>query len=111
MAESKSTSTSPKPATKSEIVQALATATGLSRKQVGAFFDELGKLIKKDLGKKGPGVFNIPGLLKLKRIHKPATKARKGIHPITKQEVTFKAKPARTVVKAQPLKNLKDMVK
>ena len=39
-----------------------------------------------------------------------ATKARKGINPFTGEEMMFKAKPARNVVKATPLKALKDMV-
>lgn len=38
----------------------------------------LGKLINENLGKKGPGVFALPGLVKLKVVHKPATPARKG---------------------------------
>ena len=42
--------------------------------------------------------------------HKPATKARRGINPFTREETIFKAKPARNVVKLQPLKALKDMV-
>ena len=107
MAENKTV----KGATKTETFQAISAATQLTRKQIGAVFDELGKLIKRDLGKKGPGVFTIPGLLKLKRISKPATKARMGINPFTKEEQLFKAKPARNVVKALPLKNLKEMVK
>lgn len=101
----------PKAATKSEIYQSLCASTGLSRKQVASVFDELSKLIRNHLGKKGMGVFTVPGLLKLKVVRKPATKARKGINPFTKQEQMFKAKPARNVVKAQPLKSLKEMVK
>lgn len=97
--------------TKSETYQALVGATGLSRKQVATVFDELGKLIHQNLGKKGPGVFALPGLVKLKVVHKPATPARKGINPFTKQEQVFKAKPARKVVKAVPFKALKEMVK
>ena len=100
-----------KPATKSETYMALATATGLTRKQVASVFDELAKVVKHHLGKKGAGVFTLPGLLKIKRVYKPPTPARKGINPFTKQEQMFKAKPARNVVKAQPLKSLKDMVK
>jgi nucleoid DNA-binding protein len=100
-----------KPATKSANFQALAAATGLTRKQVATFFEELEKLIKKEIGKKGPGVFTLPGLLKIKRVHKPATKARPGINPQTKEPIMIKAKPARTVVKALPLKNLKEFVK
>jgi nucleoid DNA-binding protein len=100
-----------KPITKSETYQALAAATGLSRKQVASVFDELAKLIGANLGKKGPGIFSLPGLVKLKVIHKPATPERKGINPFTKQEQIFKAKPARKVVKAVPFKALKEMVK
>jgi nucleoid DNA-binding protein len=100
-----------KPITKSETYQQLAAATGLSRKQVAAVFDELANLIDQNLGKKGPGVFSLAGLVKLKVIHKPAVPARKGINPFTKQEQMFKAKPARKVVKAVPFKALKDMVK
>ncbi|MCS6851336.1 MAG: HU family DNA-binding protein [Gemmataceae bacterium] len=100
-----------KPATKSETYRALAAATGLTRQQISSVFEELANLIRQNLGKKGPGVFTVPGLLKLKVVRKPATKARKGINPFTKEEVIFKAKPARNVVKAQPLKSLKEMVK
>src|SRR6266850_1722353 len=100
-----------KAATKSEIFQKISQETSLSRKQVASVFDALGKLIKQELGKKGPGIFTVPGLLKLKRISKPATPARKGINPFTKEEMMFKAKPARNVVKALPLKSLKEMVK
>ena len=48
--------------------------------------------------------------MKVKVIRKPATKARKGINPFTKEPTVFKAKPARNVVKILPLKGLKDMV-
>ena len=82
-----------------------------TRKQIAEVFDALSGLIKRELSKKGPGVFTIPGLLRMRLKRKPATKARKGINPFTKQEQLFKAKPARNVVKAQALKNLKEMVK
>jgi nucleoid DNA-binding protein len=101
----------PKGRTKSDTFKELAEAASLSRKQIAAVFDGLIKIVKDDLGKKGPGVFTIPGLLKLKRIHKPATPEREGINPFTKEPTVFKAKPARNVVKAQPLKSLKEMVK
>ncbi|OAI46321.1 DNA-binding protein [Planctomycetaceae bacterium SCGC AG-212-F19] len=97
--------------TKSETFQQIAESTGLSRKQVAAVFDELANLIDRNLGKKGPGVFSLPGLVKFKLVRKPATPARKGINPFTKQEQMFKAKPARNVVKAIPFKALKEMVK
>jgi nucleoid DNA-binding protein len=101
---------STKPRTKSDIFKTVAEKTGLSRKQVASVFDNVGTLIKKDLGGKGPGVFTLPGLVKIKVVKKPATKARKGINPFTGQEMMFKAKPARKVVKTQPVKALKSMV-
>ena len=102
---------SAKPATKSEILSNIAGAAGLSRKQVASVFDALSGQIKAAVGKKGPGVFALPGLLKITVILKPATPKRKGINPFTKQEQIFKAKPARKVIKVRPLKTLKDMAK
>ena len=97
--------------TKSEILVSIAEDTELSRKQVASVFDGLAGLIHQGVGKKGPGIFVVPGLMKIVVINKPATKARKGINPFTKQEQMFKAKPARKVIKVRPLKALKDMVK
>ena len=75
-------------------------------------FDELTKLLENELGKKGPGIFTLPGLLKIKRVNKPATKTRVIPNPFKPGEMmTVKGKPARNVVKALALKNLKDMVK
>lgn len=99
-----------KPRTKGDIVNLLSEGTGLTRKDVNLMFTALTDLIGFDIGSKGPGVFNMPGLLKITRIQKPATKARKGINPFTGEETTFKAKPARNVVKIRALKALKEMV-
>ena len=99
-----------KPMTKSEIMNQLAERTELTKKDIQNVFDAMGELIDEELGKKGPGQFTIPGLLKLKVQDKPATPARKGINPFTKEETMFKAKPASRKVKATPLKALKDMV-
>ncbi len=100
-----------RPASKSALYQSLAELTGLSRKQVSSVFDALTEYIRREVGKKGPGVVALPGLLKIKRVHKPATKPRQGRNPATGEPMMIKAKPARTVVKAQPLKSLKEMVK
>jgi len=96
--------------TKSALVTTISDATKLSRKDVGAVFDALGNVMKCDLGKKGPGVFMLPGLMKVRVITKPATKARKGTNPFTGEPMTFKAKPARNIVRIRPLSALKDMV-
>jgi len=100
-----------KVATKSEILASIASTTELSRKQVAAVFEALAGLIKTNVGKKGPGVFVVPGLMKIIVVQKPAVPAHTGINPFTKQEQMFKAKPARKVIKVRPLKALKDMVK
>jgi len=97
--------------TKSEILTSIAETAELSRKQVASVFEALSELIKKNVGKKGPGMFVVPGLMKIVVIQKPATKARKGINPFTKQEQMFAAKPARRVIKIRPMKALKDMAK
>jgi nucleoid DNA-binding protein len=99
-----------KAATKSEILKSIAQSTELSRKKVAMVFDALYGLIQKNVGKKGPGVFVVPKLLKIGVVHKPALPARKGINPFTKQEQVFKAKSARKVIKVRPLKLLKDFV-
>ena len=95
--------------TKSQILATLSDQTGLTKKELGGVFESLGALIGHDLTK-GPGTFTVPGLMKVTVTKKPATKARKGTNPFTGEEMTFKAKPARNVVKVRALKGLKDMV-
>ena len=97
------------PFTKSQLLSTIADNTGLTKKDVAAVMDELTVIIGRHLKKRGAGQFTVPGLMKIKTVRKPKTSARKGINPFTGEETTFKAKPARTMVKVQPLKNLKDM--
>ena len=98
--------------TKSQIYTEIAESTGLSRKQVASVFDSMTDLIKRDMGGRGPGMFTVPGLMKIKRIQKPARPARKGVpNPFKPGELMdVPAKPARKVVKVLALKNLKGMV-
>jgi nucleoid DNA-binding protein len=94
--------------TKSEILATISKDTELSKKQVGEVFESLNGIIKKSL--RSAGVFTIPGLLKLKVVKKPATKAREGVNPFTGEKMTFKAKPASKKVRIGALKNLKEFV-
>ena len=110
MAKKTAVKTPAKPMTKTEIVSGIADTTELTKKQVSSVFEAMAGQIKKSLGRRGPGAYTIPGLMKLVVVRKPATKARKGINPFTGEEAMFKAKPACNVVKIRPLKNLKDMV-
>ena len=105
-----SRSTEVKARTKTQIFGEISDRTGLTRKEVAGVFDEMATMIKKDLGRSGPGTFTVPGLMKIKKVHKPRRAARKGINPFTGVEMMFKAKPAHSVVKVLALKNLKSMV-
>ena len=106
----KPTTTEVKPRTKSQILSDIAEDTGIPKRDVAAVFDSMAVLIKKDLGRRGPGTFTVPGLMKIQKVHKPRRPARKGINPFTGEETVFKAKPAHNVVKVRPLKGLKEMV-
>ena len=94
--------------TKSEILASISKDTDLSRKQVSGVFESLNGVIRKSL--RSHGIVTLPGLLKLKVVKKPATKARKGTNPFTGEEMMFKAKPARKIVRARPVKAAKDAV-
>ena len=98
-----------KPLSKSEILNALAEKTELSRKEVGAVLDALESLIEDNLTT-GSGVFNMPGLMKIYVHHKKATPEREGRNPATGEPITIKAKPESKVVKVRPLKKLKEMI-
>src|SRR5262245_41459304 len=95
---------------KGEVYGTVAQHVGIHRKDVAAVFHTMAGMIRADLSKAGPGIFNVPSMMRITVKRKPATKARMGINPFTKEEVMFKAKPARNVVKVRPLKALKDMV-
>ena len=95
---------------KSDVFGTIAEHAGLHRRDVAAVFHTLGSVIRADLSKLGAGIFKIPGMMRITVTRKPATKARMGINPFTKEEVMFKAKPARNVVRVRPLRGLKDMV-
>ena len=107
----KSQASAKKAPSKSEIYTNLATETGLTKKDVAAVFDSLAGQIKKNLGgRSAVGLFTVPGLMKIKVVHKPARPARMGVNPFTGEEMMFKAKPASKGVKILALKGLKDMV-
>jgi nucleoid DNA-binding protein len=99
--------------TKTEVLNNIAEATDLSKKQVGAVLDALSEEIRKALGNRGPGMFAIPGLIKVEKKKVPARPARKGVpNPFKPGELMdVAAKPASVKVKVRALKNLKDMVK
>ena len=93
---------------KSELIQTVAESHSdkLTRKDVKSVIESLAAVGYKELKKNG--AFVVPGFAKFLVIKKPATKARKGINPFTKEPTVFKAKPARKVIKARPVKAVKD---
>ncbi len=97
------------PYTKSQIIAAIAEDTELSKQQVAAVLASLQGVMGRHLRPRGAGVFTLPGLAKFTVVKKPATKARKGINPFTKEETMFKAKPASRAVKVRVLKGIKDL--
>ena len=98
--------------TKSELLNAIALETDLTRKQVNAVLDSLNGQISRSLGRRGAGAFTLPGLVKIEKKKVPARKARRGVpNPFKPGELMdVAAKPASTKVKVRALKSLKDMV-
>jgi DNA-binding protein HU-beta len=95
--------------TKSELIEKItAEHSGLSKKDVKGVIESLASVGYKELKKNG--TFVVPGFAKFVVIKKPATKERKGINPFTKEPTVFKAKPARKIVRARPVKAAKDAV-
>ena len=98
--------------TKTQIVAEIAEKTTLAKKDVGAVIDALSEIVKKSLGKKGPGSFVLPGLVKIEKKRVKATPAKKNVpNPFKPGEFRdIPAKPAHDKVKVRALKGLKEMV-
>jgi len=104
-------SSAPKPPTKSEIMNNIAEATEMTKKEVAVFFDALTAEIEKNIAKKSSaGMFTIPGLCKIVVKDKPALPRRQVRNPGTGEMVWAAPKPASRQVKIRPLKGLKDMI-
>jgi DNA-binding protein HU-beta len=96
---------------KSQLIQKIAeqhSKRNLTRKDVKDVIESLAKIGYMELKKSG--VFLVPGFAKFVVIKKLATPERSGINPFTKEPTIFKAKPARKIVKARPVKAAKDAV-
>lgn len=97
--------------TKTEVLTNIANATDLTKKDVAAVFDALATEIKRNLGPRGPGMFTIPGMVKIEKKKIPARPAQKNWrNPFTGEIQERPAKPASVKVRVRALKNLKDMV-
>ncbi len=97
--------------TKTQIVSHIAEATGLTKKQVAGVFSELGDLVTAHIKRRGSGEFTIPDTgVKIRRVKKPARKARMGRNPATGEPMKIPAKPASTTVRVTALKALKETI-
>lgn len=98
--------------TKSEVIASIAEKTGLNRKQVAEVLEAFTQEIYSAIGKKGPGVFTVPGVCKVTVRTRPATKARKNVpNPFKPGEVRdIAAQPAKNTVRISALKALKGVV-
>jgi DNA-binding protein HU-beta len=98
------------PLSKSALVQTLADkhSDKLTRKDVKGLLEAIAELGHIELKKNG--IFVLPGLVRMVVVKKPATKERKGVNPFTGEPTVFKAKPARKVIKARPVKAAKDAI-
>jgi hypothetical protein len=99
-----------KPMARSDVKKELAARSGLEVGQVTAVLEALRALARRELGKKGPGLFALPNLVRLRRVKTPARKAGKRPNPFKPGEMmAVKAKPASVKVKPAVLKGLKDL--
>jgi DNA-binding protein HU-beta len=97
-----------KPMTKSELISEISDRSKLRKTDVKGVVDTLAIVGYKELKKNGS--FLVPGFAKFVVIKKPATKARAGINPFTKEPMMFKARPARKIIRARPVKAAKNAV-
>ena len=88
--------------TKTETLNALAEASGLSKKDVKDFLEALAEPAYREV--KGSGEFVLPGFGKLVKVNR---KARMGRNPATGETIQI---PAKTVVKFRLAKAAKDAV-
>merc|ERR1719199_751724 len=94
--------------TASATYSAVAETTGLKAKDVKGVVEGIVAVAAGELKKNG--AFKLAGALNLKLKKKPATPARKGVNPFTKEPCVFKAKPASKTVRALPMKKFKEMI-
>lgn len=95
---------------KSQILDEIAARTELPKSKVEAVLDELETLMERSLRRRAVGEFQIPGLIKVNKYTKKATKKRTGRNLHTNEEIEIPAKPARPALRFKGLKRLRDMI-
>ena len=97
--------------TKTQVIAAISEDTGLSKKEIASVFSNLGELIQRHMQARGSGEFTIPDAgVKIRRVIKPARKARMGRNPFTGEEIKIAAKPKSKAIKCSALAALKKTI-
>lgn len=101
-----------KPLSKAQFLQALADEAGTNKAEAVKFWEALTTVIRNEIGGKKNAQVSLPGLLKITKVEKPAKPAKIGVpNPFKPGEtMDVAAKPATCVIKARPMKGLKDMI-
>jgi|TARA_B110000483_G_scaffold109464_1_gene133437 hypothetical protein len=94
---------------KIQVIDELASQTGLHRNHVDAVLDELVVLIHRHITPGAVGEFLLSGLVKITTSARPAQRAYVGKSTFTEKTTVFPGKPASTAVKIEPLKGIKEM--
>ena len=94
--------------TQSAAYASVAEKIGLKSKDVKSAVEGLMDVAATEMKKNGS--FKLAGMLKLKLKKKPATPARKGVNPFTKEPCVFKAKPASKTVRVVAMKKIKEAI-
>merc|ERR1712170_171205 len=94
--------------TQSAAYASVAEKTGLKSEDVRSAVEGIMDVAAQEM--KRNGAFKLAGMLKLKLKKKPATPARKGVNPFTKEPCVFKAKPASKTVRVIAMKKIKEAI-
>merc|ERR1711937_456840 len=92
--------------TQSAVLASVAETNGLKAKQAKGVVEALMAVACDQIKKNGS--FKLAGMLNMKLKKKPASPAKKGVNPFTKEPCVFKAKPASKTVKVYAMKKLKE---
>lgn len=99
-----------RPISQAEFFAWLSHHTGWKRSQVKAMWESVIQLVGEEIGRGGPGVTQLPGLCRIRKVDRAARKARMGVNPFTGKPVQIPAKRASKALRIRPAKALKGLV-
>src|SRR5207244_13427876 len=91
--------------TKNQLIDAIAEGTQVSKGDVKAVIEQMATVGYKELNESGE--FVIPGFAKMSVVNKPATEARSGVNPFTKEPMESGAKGGSKTVRPSRQKDAK----